>query len=111
LKTHILVKKSLIVAALLMNAVLQLAAQGPATFEFVENKGQWDKQVTFKGGNFFLQKNGFTVVQHNTTDLQLARDHHRQLGENGTNVPAPNKNAPALNNIRLRTTDSGLTIR
>ncbi|MEJ0102642.1 MAG: hypothetical protein WDO19_08845 [Bacteroidota bacterium] len=42
--------------------------------EFIENKGQWDKQVKFQGdvsaGSFFIRKNGgFTVLQHNTDDL------------------------------------------
>src|SRR4029079_3430456 len=41
--------------------------------EFVENKGQWDSRVLFRGeipaGEFYLHKNGFTVAQHNTNDL------------------------------------------
>lgn len=45
-----------------------------AQTEFIENKGQWDKQVNFMSnagnGAFFLQKNGFTVVQHNAQDLE-----------------------------------------
>ncbi len=44
------------------------------TIEFVENKGQWDASVLFKGevhnGALFLQKNGFTVLQHNMEDLK-----------------------------------------
>ncbi len=42
--------------------------------EFVENKGQWDKQVQFKGdltyGAFLLQKNGYRVVLHNPADMR-----------------------------------------
>ena len=42
--------------------------------EFVENKGQWENQVKFKGivnnGAFFLHETGFTVVQHSSTDLE-----------------------------------------
>jgi gliding motility-associated-like protein len=42
--------------------------------EFVENKGQWDKQVQFKGdliyGAFLLQKNGYRVVLHNPKDMR-----------------------------------------
>ncbi len=41
--------------------------------EFVENKGQWDRKVKFMSnagnGAFYLQKNGFTVLQHNEKDL------------------------------------------
>src|SRR5436305_1124500 len=42
--------------------------------EFIENKGQWDKQVKFMtnagNGAFFLRGNGFTVLQHNPADLE-----------------------------------------
>ena len=80
MKTAILVKKSLIVVALMITGVIKIYAQGPSVFEFVENKGQWDNKVKFKGllpaGNFYLQKNGFTVVQHNTDDLAQVRDNH-----------------------------------
>src|SRR3954465_2940415 len=62
------------VIALLITGVIRVAAQSTATFEFVENNGQWEKEITFKGllpaGNFYLQKNGFTAVQHNVTDLE-----------------------------------------
>ncbi len=44
-----------------------------AQIEFVENKGQWDKRVLYKGefssGNFFLEKKGFTVKLNNVDDL------------------------------------------
>ena len=70
-------------------ATIRIAAQsGPSTFEFVENKGQWDIRVKFKGempsGDFYLQQNGFTVVQYNTDDLfKYLRSHHNPL--HGTN--------------------------
>ncbi|MCW3115760.1 MAG: hypothetical protein JWR18_4156 [Segetibacter sp.] len=45
-----------------------------ANLEFVENKGQWDKKIKFKGtmndGAFFLQEKGFRVVQHKAEDMQ-----------------------------------------
>ncbi|MGI8634603.1 MAG: PKD domain-containing protein, partial [Segetibacter sp.] len=41
--------------------------------EFVENKGQWENEIKFKGvlnnGAFFLQEKGFSVVQHKAEDL------------------------------------------
>ncbi len=47
---------------------------GTAQMEFVENKGQWDKRVDFKGdftsGAFFLENHGFTVLMHDQKDLQ-----------------------------------------
>ncbi|MGF2411583.1 MAG: PKD domain-containing protein [Ferruginibacter sp.] len=45
-----------------------------AQMEFVENKGQWDSKVNFRGdfnsGSFFLESKGFTVALHNPADLQ-----------------------------------------
>ncbi len=42
--------------------------------EFIENKGQWDSKVKFMtlagSGSFFIQKNGFTVAQHNPSDIE-----------------------------------------
>ncbi|ULQ58291.1 PKD domain-containing protein [Flavihumibacter rivuli] len=49
------------------------AQRNTNSLEFVENKGQWDKKVTFMGdlgnGAFFLSRNGFVVLQHNAEDL------------------------------------------
>jgi gliding motility-associated-like protein len=91
LKTGILVKKTLIAIALLFSGVIQVSAQGPSTFEFTENRGQWESQIKFKGelpaGNFYLHKNGFTVVQHNTDDLSRFYDSHNHLG----NIKGPGK--------------------
>lgn len=72
---------SLIFALVLVASVLRVSAQKePASFEFVENKGQWDKQVQFKGelstGAFFLHSNGFTVNLLNRDDLRNALDPH-----------------------------------
>lgn len=74
---------------LLFAATLQIAAQsGTSSFEFTENKGQWDKQVKFKGevnaGAFYLLSNGFTVVQHNGDDLNNFFHRHHRPDENGT---------------------------
>ncbi|CAA9479125.1 MAG: CBM44, partial [uncultured Segetibacter sp.] len=45
-----------------------------ANLEFVENKGQWNESVKFKGlmnnGSFFLQQQGFRVLQSKAEDLQ-----------------------------------------
>jgi gliding motility-associated-like protein len=45
-----------------------------AQMEFVENKGQWDSKVNFRGdftnGSFFVEKAGFTVLIHNSEDLE-----------------------------------------
>jgi len=75
-------RKSLIVTVFLIAATLQITAQeGASAFDFTENKGQWDKQVRFRGelaaGAFYLHNNGFTVVQHNGDDLyNFFQRHH-----------------------------------
>ncbi len=58
-----------------------VAQDSYSSLEFVENKGQWDKSVLFKGelnaGAFFLQHTGFTVLLHNTEDLRrLTESYH-----------------------------------
>lgn len=46
-------------------------AQG--NIEFVENKGQWDSRVRYKGavsnGDFFIRDNGVTIVQYDPVDM------------------------------------------
>ena len=41
--------------------------------EFVQNKGQWDKKVNYRGdfsnGSFFLENKGFTVLMHKADDV------------------------------------------
>ena len=45
-----------------------------AQLQFIENKGQWNSKVNFKAeipsGAFFIEAKGFTVLQHNTDDLE-----------------------------------------
>lgn len=98
-------------AIALISGVIRSVAQGPSTFEFIENKGQWDKQVIFKSdlpaGNFYLQKNGFTVVQHNTEDLQQLHDGHEVLQASRQLIKGrkPNNRTPVL------TSNASITIR
>jgi gliding motility-associated-like protein len=59
------------------------------TIEFIENKGQWDPQVKYMGrvsaGAFFVQQDGFTVLQHNTEDwARLTNVLHRHNEEGAT---------------------------
>ena len=55
--------------------------------EFVDNKGQWDSRIKFFGqvsaGAFYVQKDGFMVVQHNPADWEKiaeARHGHQLQG-------------------------------
>ena len=63
-----------------------------AQLQFIENKGQWDSRVNYKAempnGAFFIERNGFTVLQHNPADLEelTARTHghgHSALWQRG----------------------------
>ncbi|MFN0081640.1 MAG: PKD domain-containing protein [Ferruginibacter sp.] len=45
-----------------------------AQMQFVENKGQWERAINYKGdfgtGSFFLENSGFTVLLNNPEDVQ-----------------------------------------
>lgn len=79
-------KKIFLIQALFWNILLpagNLQAQGYNNIEFIENKGQWDPQIQYRGdisnGIFFIRKSGFTVVQYNSDDWtkikQALHDH------------------------------------
>jgi len=68
-----------------MGSFCRLFAQdGPSSFEFIENKGQWNNQILFKGelssGAFYLRKTGFTVDLHNPKDLAALLQNHGRPG-------------------------------
>jgi gliding motility-associated-like protein len=52
-------------------------AQNYNNIEFIENKGQWDSRVKFKGnvsaGALFIRSAGFTVLQYNQQDYDAMR--------------------------------------
>lgn len=82
-----MVIRSLIATLLLLITTHALQAQsGASTFEFVENKGQFDKAVKFKGqlpsGDFYLHGNGFTIVLHNQEELARLMRHQHGLEDN-----------------------------
>ncbi len=58
--------------ALLVSATV-VTAQDYGNIEFIQNKGQWDKKVKYKGelstGAVFLRSTGFTILQRNPQDL------------------------------------------
>lgn len=67
-------------AILLTCYVPSLLAQsgGFPNLEFIENKGQWGSEVKFRAGigagYFFMHGDGFTVLQHDTADLNRIQD-------------------------------------
>jgi gliding motility-associated-like protein len=50
-----------------------------AQLQFVQNKGQWDKHIQYKSdmpdGAFFIEKNGYTVLMNNDSDLAKIEEH------------------------------------
>jgi len=86
----------LIILLLTISAFKVFAQGGPSAFEFVENKGQWESKIKFKGelpaGEFYLHPNGFTVVQHNTDDLlRFFQRGHVEGNSGATNMPPSTK--------------------
>lgn len=61
-----------------------------AQVQFIENKGQWDKQVKFMSnagdGAFYLTENGFTVSQFDSKDMVNIKNqiHGAQSGDSKT---------------------------
>ena len=53
-------------------------AQNYQSFQFIENKGQWDNRVRFKGevpgGALYVHSNGFTVLQNNAADWERIQE-------------------------------------
>ena len=90
-----------------------------AQLQFIENKGQWQKEVDFKSdisnGGFFLQKNGFTVLLHNEGDMKAFEDHMHGHQTNdsikirpaGTSNPASSGNNKSISPQQ----NNGFTIR
>jgi gliding motility-associated-like protein len=70
--------------------------------QFIENKGQWDKQVRFKGdmvaGAFYLRPTGYTIVQHNHDDLlRITSAYHASGPYDGGTATAARTTATASN--------------
>src|SRR5581483_11684602 len=87
---RVLGRKSLITLLLTITVLGSFAQGGPSAFEFVENKGQWDSKIKFKGelpaGEFYLQPTGFTVALHNTDDLKRFFERsHGAVGDGNSN--------------------------
>ena len=79
------------------NGYTQFAGQ---PFQFIQNKGQWDASIKFKGelatGAFFLHTNGFTVLMHDTADIgRIQRSHHQHATSNDP-APASGSGNPQL---------------
>lgn len=79
-------KKPFIVLVLMLAISFDIVAQNYDNIEFVENKGQWDSRVKFKGdvnaGSVFIRSSGFTILQHNQQDFEAVQSMmHSSHGE------------------------------
>ncbi|MFI5129610.1 MAG: PKD domain-containing protein [Chitinophagales bacterium] len=76
MESKLTLKQFILIPVLLILAFVA-QAQNYNNIEFIENKGQWDSRVKFKGdvtgGAFFIRSGGFTVLQHNKQDLEQFR--------------------------------------
>ncbi|HEY4109275.1 PKD domain-containing protein [Puia sp.] len=82
-------KRVFYIVILLLATVFRGWAQvGASNIEFVENKGQWDPRVQFKGelpnGALYLEKKGFSAMLYNADDLRrMTEAHHGISGPGG----------------------------
>lgn len=92
-----------------------LCANGIAQnyLQFIENKGQWDQQIKFKGemstGSFALEATGYRVMLHNKEDLSRIGEsmHNHGPAENirsqaahAVSKPVPEGNAGSAQTLR-----------
>ena len=82
------------------------ATSSMAQLQFIENKGQWDNKVNFKAdiqaGAFFMEQKGFTVLQHNTEDLEkLASLTHSHLPSASATNNTAKKTIPPNQNFHF----------
>ncbi|RYY16261.1 MAG: hypothetical protein EOO04_27240, partial [Chitinophagaceae bacterium] len=89
-----MIYRRIFLAIFLLITTLRITAQSEiTTFDFIENKGQWDTRIKFKGplsaGSFYLHNNGFKVVLHNEDDLRQVMDRHSSVktSTQGTQKP------------------------
>jgi gliding motility-associated-like protein len=92
---------------LLVCVICFVTQRSYAQLQFIENKGQWNKAVVLKAdittGAFFLEKKGFTVLLHNTTDLLNLEEtaHGEKLAADTTAGSAKNKSDLTTSNLSV----------
>ncbi|MFZ1452561.1 MAG: PKD domain-containing protein [Ferruginibacter sp.] len=64
-----------------------------AQVEFIQNKGQWDSRVEYRGdfptGSFFLENGGFTVAVHQVADLKRLSEQMHGHNTNSSTLGQP----------------------
>ncbi|MEP7374874.1 MAG: PKD domain-containing protein [Chitinophagaceae bacterium] len=84
--------KSLIVCTAFAASGFPVFSQDYNNIEFIENKGQWDSHVKFKGevnaGAVFVRSGGFTILQHNQQDYAALQTMTHSLSHNPAGIAA-----------------------
>ncbi|RFM27454.1 PKD domain-containing protein [Deminuibacter soli] len=86
--------------------MLACTSSNAQLLEFVQNKGQWDKQADFRGelannGALQLQKNGYRIMLNNEADIKRVHNymHGLSIGSGPvTPVTKPPKSAKTIDN-------------
>jgi gliding motility-associated-like protein len=77
-KANIFTLKTILSSALAIFSFLALSAQNLSNIQFVENKGQWDSRMLYRGdvsnGAFFIRSGGITVSQMNPVDYNAVAE-------------------------------------
>ena len=93
--TNNLTLKRLLFFAAFISAAFAGTAQSYNNIEFIENKGQWDSKVLYKGdvsnGAFYLRTSGFTVLQYNAADFKNLGAFMHGLNADGSLVTPADK--------------------
>jgi gliding motility-associated-like protein len=65
------------------------------SIQFIENKGQWDPSIRYlgevNGGAFYIQQNGFTVLQHHPKDWAAIGERSHKHGHSAKPLEANEK--------------------
>ena len=88
--------RKITVSAVFIVSTLFVASTSFAQMQFIENKGQWDKKVDYRGdlsnGAFFLENKGFTVLLHDGKDLsdlsEWFHGHKQDSSSNARSIPS-----------------------
>ncbi len=115
-----MVRKIRITILLLLVAISAIAQDIPQSYDFTENKGQWDDNVLYKGvvadGAFYLTKTGFKIVQYHAADLKAIREtiHSHKYSDEGGPIFIPKGSEPLNKDITepaLPQTDGNMRYR
>ena len=95
--------KIVVGVSFLIACILVLPKFGFSQIDFVQNKGQWDSKVRFKGefssGSVFIENKGFTVLLNKPEDLEKRFEILHGHSDNKT-VPTPSPENPSLTQKR-----------